>query len=178
MMNKHDHTSRDRRGYAGVVNVEVTRLPGIGVRKDFPVKGGRRRIGVIDHKDGTIYLIVSKADNPEATDQIPLSASEAAALANLLGAPQLIAQLRDEHREFDGVNTRQLLILDDSPYAGRPLGDTEMRSRTRCSIVAIMRGGAVIPSPGPDFVFAAGDLLVVVGTAEGLEAAAKILTDG
>ncbi|WP_378741516.1 cation:proton antiporter regulatory subunit [Nocardia brasiliensis] len=160
------------------MNVEVTRLPGIGVRKDFPIKGMRRRIGVIDHKDGTIYLIVSKADNPEATDQIPLSATEAAVLANLLGAPQLVAQLREEHRELDGVNTRQLPVLEGSPYVGRRLGETEMRTRTRASIVAIMRGGAVIPSPGPDFTFAAADLLVIVGTTEGLDAAARILTNG
>ncbi|MFI6047881.1 cation:proton antiporter regulatory subunit [Nocardia sp. NPDC051321] len=160
------------------MNVEVTRLPGIGVRKDFPIKGVRRRIGVIDHKDGTTYLIVSKSDNPEATEQIPLSASEAAALANLLGAPQLVAQLRAEHREYDGVNTRQFAILGGSPYDGRPLGETEMRTRTRASIVAIMRGGSVIPSPAPDFTFAAGDLLVIVGTTDGLDAAAGILTDG
>ena len=160
------------------MNVEVTPLPGIGIRKDFPLRGGRRRIGIIDHKDGSIDLIVSKADNSEATEQIPLTTEEAAALANLLGAPQLVAQLREEHREFDGVTTRQLPVRKGSPYDGRRLGDTEMRTRTKASIVAVMRAGNPLPSPGPDFVFTAADLLVIVGTAEGLDAAARILTDG
>ncbi|MFC9894748.1 cation:proton antiporter regulatory subunit [Nocardia sp. NPDC127579] len=160
------------------MNVEVTPLPGIGVRKEFALGRGRRRIGIIDHRDGSIDLIVGKSGDPEDSEQIPLSATEASVLANLLGAPQLVAQLREEHREFDGVTTRQLAIRKGSPYAGRRLGATEMRTRTTTSIVAVMRAGNPIPSPGPDFEFTTGDLLIVVGTAEGLEAAAAILLDG
>lgn len=160
------------------MNVEVTRLPGIGVRKDFSLTGSRRRVGVIDRKDGTIDLIVSKPGNPDVTDQIPLNAHEAAVLANLLGAPQLVAQLQEEHREFGDITTRQMTIRGGSPYDARLLGDTQMRTRTSVSIVAVMRAGHAIPSPGPEFVFTSGDVLVVVGTVEGLTAAARILTDG
>lgn len=160
------------------MNIEVTPLPGIGVRKDFPLKGARRRLGIIDHKDGSIDLILSKADNPEVTEQLPLTKEEASTLANLLGAPQLVAQLREEHRDLEGLTTRQLAIRKSSPYDGRRLGDTEMRTRTRASIVAVMRAGNPIASPGPDLVLVAGDLLIVVGTADGLDAAATILTDG
>ncbi|MBB5917669.1 TrkA domain protein [Nocardia transvalensis] len=160
------------------MNVEVTQLPGIGVRKDFPLKDSRRRVGVIDHKDGTIDLIVSKPGNPDATDQISLSAHEAAVLANLLGAPQLVAQLRNEHRDYGDLTTRQLVIRDGSPFDARLLGDTQMRTRTKVSIVAVVRAGQAIPSPGPDFAFTAGDVLVVVGTAEGLAAADRLLMDG
>jgi TrkA domain protein len=41
-----------------------------------------------------------------------------------------------------------------------------------------MRAGQIIPSPTPDFLLTAGDVLVVVGTSEGLDAAAKILQHG
>lgn len=160
------------------MNVEVTPLPGIGVRKEFSSEASHRRVGVIDRKDGTLDLIVSKRDNPDATDQIPLSPHEASVLASLLGAPQLVAQLEEEHRELDGVTTRQLSIRTGSPYDGRALGDTRMRTRTTTSIVAVVRTGQAIPSPGPEFLFTAGDLVIIVGTAEGLSAAAKILTDG
>ncbi|TQM26526.1 potassium/proton antiporter regulatory subunit (CPA2 family) [Nocardia bhagyanarayanae] len=152
-------------------------MPGIGVRKDFPLRNNRR-VGVIDHRDGTLDLIVSKPDNPDVTDQISLTRREASLLANLLGAPQVVAQLQEEHREFDGVTTRQLTVRAGSPYDGRPLGDTGMRTRTKTSIVALVRAGHVIASPGPEFVFAAFDVLIVVGTADGLAAAAIILTDG
>ncbi|WP_378731993.1 cation:proton antiporter regulatory subunit [Nocardia brasiliensis] len=160
------------------MNVDVTALPGIGVRKDFEVRSGRR-IGVVAHRDGDIDLIVSKLEDPDAcAAQIPLSIDEAAVLANLLGAPQLVSKLNDEHSDLPGITTRQLPIADESPYEGRTLGETAMRTRTKVSIVAVMRAGQLHPSPGPDFTFTAGDVLVVVGTPDGLDAAAKILTHG
>lgn len=160
------------------MNVDVTALPGIGVRKDFEVRSGRR-IGVVAHRDGDIDLIVSKMDDPDAcAAQIPLSTDEAAVLANLLGAPQLVAKLNDEHSDLPGITTRQLPVADESPYEGRTLGETAMRTRTKVSIVAVMRAGQLHPSPGPDFTFTSGDVLVVVGTPDGLDAAAKILTHG
>jgi TrkA domain protein len=79
---------------------------------------------------------------------------------------------------MDGVNTRQLPVGENSPYDGRTLGETRMRTRTKASIVAVMRAGQAIPAPGPDFVFTGGDVLIVVGTSEGLDSAADILKDG
>ncbi|OZM70852.1 potassium transporter TrkA [Amycolatopsis antarctica] len=160
------------------MNVEVTPLPGIGVRKDFAIRSGRR-VGVVTQRDGQIELIVSKSDDPDAClASLPLTTDEAAALANLLGAPQLVAQLNEEHAELPGINTKQLPLRQGSPFDGRTLGDTALRSRTSVSVVAVMRAGQVHPSPTPDFTFTAGDLLVTVGTSEGLEAAAKILKHG
>jgi TrkA domain protein len=158
------------------VNVEVTPLPGIGVRKDFALRNGRR-IGVVTHRDGGIDLIVSKSDDPDAcAAELPLTADEAGALANLLGAPQLVAQLREEHRDLPGIHTRQLPV--GAPFDGRTLGDTALRTRTGASVVAVMRAGQVHPSPAPDFTLTAGDLLVTVGTSEGLDHAVKILKRG
>jgi TrkA domain protein len=45
-------------------------------------------------------------------------------------------------------------------------------------VVAVMRAGQVHPSPTPDFTLTSGDLMVTVGTAEGLENAIKILKRG
>ena len=160
------------------MNVDVTPLPGIGVRKDFALSSGRR-VGVVTHRDGAVDLIVSKPDDPDASAaQVPLSIEEAAALGSLLGAPQLVAQLTEEHRDLPGITTRQLPIGGNSPYDGRKLGETAMRTRTKTSIVAVMRAGQVHASPGPDFTFIAGDVLVVVGTTDGLDAAARILAHG
>lgn len=160
------------------MNVEVTPLPGIGVRKDFAIRSGRR-VGVINHRDGHTELIVSKSDDPDAcVASLPLTGDEAGALANLLGAPQLVAQLTEEHRDLPGINTKQLSISSGAPFDGRNLGDTALRTRTGVSIVAVMRAGQAIPSPGPEFTLTAGDLLVVVGTAEGLTKAREILTNG
>ena len=156
--------------------MEVTPLPGIGVRKEFALRGGRR-IGVVTHRDGKIDLIVSKSDDPDAClAALPLTTEEAGALANLLGAPQLVAQLTEEHRDMPGIHTRQIPV--GAPFDGRTLGDTALRTRTGVSVVAVMRAGHVHPSPTPDFTLTAGDLMVSVGTSEGLDSAVKILKRG
>jgi TrkA domain protein len=164
--------------YPCVVNVEVTPLPGIGVRKDFALRNGRR-VGVVTHRDGQIELILSKSDDPDAClAELPLTPEEASALANLLGAPQLVAQLNEEHKDLPGIHTKQIPVRADSPFDGRVLGDTALRTRTGVSVVAVMRAGQAHPSPTPDFTLTAGDLLVTVGTSEGLDNAVKILTHG
>ncbi|GAA5117687.1 cation:proton antiporter regulatory subunit [Haloechinothrix salitolerans] len=160
------------------MHVEVTPLPGIGVRMDFAVHGGRR-VGVISHRDGHLELIVSRAQDPDASiASLPLTTDEAMTLANLLGAPQLVGSLAEEQRGVSGVSTRQIPINPDSPFDGRTLGETRLRARTGVSIVAVLRAGQVQLSPGPDFTFTAGDVLVAVGTPERLQNAANIVTKG
>lgn len=176
----HERVSTGRsaqRTVAGV-NVDVTPLPGIGVRKEIELRNGRR-VGVIAHRDGKVDLILSRADDPDAcVAELPLTTEEAGALANLLGAPQLVNQLKDEHADVPGITTRKMPIKLNSPFDGRPLGDTALRTRTQVSVVAIMRAGQVIPSPTPAHVLAAGDIVIAVGTAEKLEQAADILAHG
>ncbi|PRY65922.1 potassium/proton antiporter regulatory subunit (CPA2 family) [Glaciihabitans tibetensis] len=157
------------------MDVEETPLPGIGIRKEITVATGRR-VGVVIHRDGRSELIVSRLDDPDASlVSVPLTVEEAAGLGSLLGGAQLVAQLTAEHRDIPGVRTEQALIEPTSPFSGRTLGDTQLRTRTGASIVAILRSGEVLPSPTPDFGIRTGDVLVIVGTADGLAAAAEIL---
>jgi TrkA domain protein len=160
------------------MNVEVTPLPGIGTRQDFVSRAGRR-IGVVTHRDGRVELIVSKQDDPDScVASIPLTVEESATLATLLGAPHLVSQLEEQHRDVAGITTRQLPLAPGSPYDGRTLGDTALRTRTAVSVVAVVRGGTVHPSPRPDFALLGGDMLVTVGTSEGLGNAANVLDQG
>lgn len=157
------------------MNVEVTPLPGIGIRQDFALRSGRR-VGVISYRDGRFELILSKQDDPDATAaSVPLAPEEAGTLAGLLGAPQLVSQLAKQHSDITGITTVQLPV---TAFAHRTLGDTALRTRTGASVVAVVRAGTAHPSPGPEFLFENGDLAVVVGTAEGLDAAADVLTGG
>lgn len=160
------------------VDVQVTPLPGIGTRQDFSSRSGQR-IGVINHRDGRMELIVSEPDDQDTmAASVPLTAEESNTLASLLGAPHLVSQLAEQQREVEGITTTQLPIQPGSRYDGRSLGDTAMRTRTGVSIVAVIRQGAVTPSPRPDFEFVGGDLVVVVGTTAGLSQAARILEQG
>jgi TrkA domain protein len=89
-----------------------------------------------------------------------------------------VAQLSEEHSELPGVITRQFPVTEGSPFAGHALGEARIRTRSGASVVAIVREGQVVPSPAPNDTMNPGDLLIVVGTPEGLDAAAKILHGG
>ena len=65
-----------------------------------------------------------------------------------------------------GLQTHQIAVVPGGRFDGRTLGDTALRTRTGTSVVAVVRDGAVHPSPRPDFPLVGGDLLVVVGTEE------------
>jgi TrkA domain protein len=90
----------------------------------------------------------------------------------------MLGQLAGIREQPAGVFTEQLLISAGSPYSGEDLGATKARTRTHTSIVAIVRGANVIPSPTPDTPLAAGDTIVAVGTRLGLDALARVLSDG
>lgn len=160
------------------MDIEVTRLPGVGTKQEFTTASGRR-LGVLTYRDGHRELLVSDLTDPDACSAtVALNEPECVALGTLLGAPNLVAQLQAEHSEVPGVATAQIPVQPGSPYEGRTLGDTTMRTRTGASIVAVVRDNTVAASPRPDYRFASGDLVVIVGTADGLKQAATILEQG
>ncbi len=140
------------------------------------VTSSGRRIGVVSHRNGRRDLVLYDVDDPDAgANSIPLTDDEAEALADVLGASLMLGQLSGLRQQAAGLLTEQLSIPAGSPFAGRRLGDTRTRTRTGASIVAVLRDGAVIASPGPSFVFEGGDVVVVVGTRRGLDGVTAIL---
>jgi TrkA domain protein len=161
-----------------MLEIEESPLPGIGLRHDFPTAAGRR-IGVISHRTGRRDLVVYSQDDPDAcSETISLTGEESDALAELLGAPRIVARLTALHQQVEGLVSKRIKVGPTSPYTGRTLGDTEARSRTGASIVAVVHAGEVFTSPAPDFTFSDGDAVVVVGTEEGTEAVRNILDQG
>ena len=159
------------------VSISTRSLPGIGVCHEFTSADGTR-LGVVTRRSGVRDVVVyDRDDTDEARVDVELTEAEANALAELLGGPQLIRSLRDID-DTGGLRVQQLPVETRSPYAGHPLGDTRARTRTGVSIVAVVRGQAVHPSPTPDFVLQSGDLIAVVGTEDAIEVLAGILTDG
>jgi TrkA domain protein len=155
--------------------VEETPLPGIGLRHDFQTAAGRR-VGVVSHRDGRRELVIYDARDPDAcVAQVRLTDEEADALAEILGATRVIERLAALRQQVEGLVSEEIPVRPGSPYDGRPLGDTRARTRTGASIVAVIRGGQVLASPGPEFVFAGMDVAVAVGTADGVAAVADIL---
>ncbi|MGV9255731.1 cation:proton antiporter regulatory subunit [Streptomyces sp. NPDC003697] len=150
-----------------------TPLPGIGVRYDLTTRE-HRRLSVVAHRDGSRTLSAYQEDDPDACAlSVRLTSPEAEAL---------IAAMMPAHRSPSLLSTTELGLVAErvelsatSHWNGRLLGDTRMRTETGVSIVAVLRRAEAFPSPGPDFRLAGGDILIVIGTREGAEAAAAIL---
>lgn len=160
------------------MDVERVNLPGIGVQHAIVTSRGRR-MGVVSHHTGRRDLVVYDKDDPDsAVVSVALTVEEANALAELLGTARIVERLADLRRQVEGLVTVQIVLTEGSPYVGRTLGDTAVRTRTGASIVAVVRDRQVYASPRPDFRFAEGDVVVVVGTAEGTATVAAIFTDG
>ncbi|MFF7154140.1 TrkA C-terminal domain-containing protein [Streptomyces sp. NPDC008139] len=157
------------------VHARKTPLPGVGIRYDVSTDAGRH-LSVVVHHDGRRTLAFHDPEDDDACkDAVVLEPHEVSALAELL-PPDPVAHLR-QHFEIDLV-TEHITVSKRSPYAGRTLGETQARTRTGASIVAVLRRTAAVPSPTPDFRFAVGDILVVVGTREGVDAVAELITGG
>ncbi len=158
--------------------IDEVKLPGVGVRYEFQTAEGKR-VGVISHRSGLREIYVSRSDDPDEFGRVlGLSPDEARTLAELLGATRVAEQLAELQQRIEGLVIDWLPIRADSAYAGRTIGDAQLRSRTGVSVVAIMRGEVAVPAPGPDEMIDSGDYLVVVGTARGVEQAVELLRAG
>ncbi|HEU4901009.1 MAG TPA: cation:proton antiporter regulatory subunit [Actinomycetota bacterium] len=157
------------------MDIQETNLPGVGLRHEFTTRAGRQ-LGVVTHRTGRRDLLVYDRDDPDACQEVvQLTDEEADALAELLGAARLVQNLAALTQRIEGLAIDWLPIRADSPYADRTIADTQARSRTGVSIVAILRGDGAIPAPAPDALLEPGDTLVVVGTARGIKELSKLL---
>jgi len=80
----------------------------------------------------------------------------------------MVEKFAELTREIPGLISEQMRVPDASRFVERPLGDTRARTLTGCSIVAIVRHDDVVASPTPQEVLRAMDVLVVIGTSEGI----------
>ena len=157
------------------VRIEKIDLPGIGIRHDIVTKLGRH-IGVLNYRDGRRELAFYDSEDPDTVlEAVELTGDEADALADLLGHTALLSQISDLGSGALGLYTEQLILPADSRYLDHPLAETKARTKTGCSIVAILRGESVVPSPEPSEVLLADDILIAVGTRTGLDKLEQIL---
>ncbi len=73
--------------------------------------------------------------------------------------------------DFIGDAEIQWLRLETrSPFLGRSLRDLDLRRKLGIAVLALKRGGRVIPNPDSDLEFASGDALLVMGAKDRLDA--------
>ncbi|CAL9672306.1 potassium transporter TrkA [Streptomyces sp. ICN988] len=156
--------------------LRTTPLPGIGVQYELTTRR-HDTLSVIAHRDRSRTLNVHHDDDPDSCGlSLRLTGAEALFVADALlpghNNPNLL------HTSDFGLLAEQVTITGTSHWNGRTLGETRMRTDTGASIVAVMRRSHAIPSPGPDFRLHGGDIVIVIGTREGVDGAHEILERG
>jgi len=161
-----------------MTTVSETPLPGLGVRFEFETHRGTR-IGVLQRQGGRLDLLVYARDDPDtASESIALDEEDARTLAELLGGSRVVEDLGRLRQQVEGLAIDWLPIVRGTPFDGATIGDTQARTRTGVSIVAVLRGDRPVPAPGPEQGLEADDTLVVVGTPRGIETLATVLRTG
>jgi TrkA domain protein len=151
-----------------MVDVRETKLPGVGVRHEFTTDGGNQ-VGVLVHHDGRREILVYDSEDPDVcTTLVNLTANDTRTMSELLGGSQVTEAVEAVQQEIEGLAIEWIQLGDASPAIGTTIGDGAYRTRTGSSVVAVMRGGQSVPAPGPEFAFEAGDVVVAVGTSDGL----------
>lgn len=149
-------------------DVEETVLPGVGVRYEL-LTGRGERVGVLVRHDGRRDLFAGRADDPDASDTFAhLEVDDARTLADLLGAPHIGERLDAVQHEIEGLAIDWVRIAPGSTLAGRSLAESAIHTRTGVSVVAVTRDGGATAAPRAEFGLEAGDLIVGVGSPEGV----------
>lgn len=155
--------------------VRETKLPGVGVRHEFTTEDGDD-IGVLVHHDGRREILVYDSDDPDkCSSVVALSAADTRTVSELLGASQVTEAVTAVQQEIEGLAIEWIELTAASPAAGATIGDGMYRTKTGSSIVAVIRDGESIPAPGPEFPMLTGDVIVAVGTVDGLAAMREII---
>lgn len=150
-------------------------LPGIGKRVEFFTDEGRR-MGVVQHHTGRREVFVCAPSDPDTTAMnVGLSEDDAHSLVDALGVVEVTTTTEDRTYEVEGLVFEWLDIDGASSAVGRSIGDLRIRTLTGASVVAVIRHPKPVPAPEPDFVFEAGDTVVVAGTADGVNRVRELL---
>ena len=74
---------------------------------------------------------------------------------------ELLSRLR---RTSQMIETEWIRLPENSLVVGKTLGNLRIRSETGVSVVAVIREEDLLPNPGPELIFEAGDVVGALGT--------------
>lgn len=157
------------------MEVFETPLPGIGMRYEFTTSAGER-IAVVVRRDGRREFVLYDDDDPDSCrETLTLTGAESAALIEMLGGTKITERISDLRHEVEGLSIEWVSMSADRGLTNKTIGDGQVRTLTGASVVAVIRGDTSIPGPGPDFTLEVGDVALVIGSVDGVQAAVRLI---
>lgn len=157
-----------------MTEVTESQLPGVGVRHTFTTGSGEQ-LAVLSHRTGRREIAVYDRADPDACSTVlHLTPDDTRTLAELLGGSPVSEAVTGVQR-LEGVAIDWIRIRPGSRQGGATIGEGRFRTRTGSSVVALIRGDVTVPAPGPDAALEGGDVVVAVGTPDGLRQLRQLL---
>ncbi|WP_156911608.1 cation:proton antiporter regulatory subunit [Salibacterium aidingense] len=146
------------------MDVRMTDLPGIGKKMSFLTAEGSMVVLVTHHTGKRELYFFQDPDEDEADFSLELTSNETRELgAQLLGAVFQPVD-SDKMKLFRSkIVVEWIELQENSIFAGKTIGNSEVRKKTGVSIVGIFRNEDVIASPGVEEILQVGDTVMVIG---------------
>ena len=122
-----------------------------------------------------MFLCAVPGDPDSARRGFRLTEREADALAQILGLPRMVEGYANLTKEVPGLSAGQVMVTEGRGMTGGRWATPKPAPAPAPSIVAIVRGEQVLASPGPAELLSAGDVLVVIGTDDGITAVRQLV---
>ena len=123
--------------------------------------------------------IIARAGEESANDKLLMAGATRVISPYQIGGMRLVMgilkpkimsffELAMDHRQLD-VEFEEVRVSEDSPYVGKALAQTNIRSELNLIIIAVLKkNGETEFNPGPHTVIRGGDTLIAMGQTENL----------
>ena len=163
------------------MKVKTSELPGIGKKYIVDTAYGARIVIIIHHQGNREIYYLSDPEKDEPDFSMAMTDEEARQIGSLLMGVDY-QPVADERTELMLKKLRidWLTVEAGSCLAGKSILESQIRSRTGATIIAIQRGEDIIGSPDIDEIIQVGDVLMSIGTRDqtrGLESMCHLDSD-
>jgi TrkA domain protein len=157
------------------MKVFETQLPGVGRRYTLTFPSGGELVVVLENNGRRRTYWRTRADD-DSEELFETTESQARKIAEIFDGTYFHPVEDGLDDAFEDARIKWIEVSETSPLADQPIRETQLRSRTGVSILAIQRDSRTLSNPDPDTEIQAGDTLVVVGTDEAYSALDELLT--
>jgi TrkA domain protein len=157
------------------MKVFETELPGVGRRYTLTFPAGGEFVIVV-RNNGRRQAYWREESDDDSEELFEATESQARKIAEIFDGTYFHPVEESLDHAFEDARIKWIDVGETSPLVNHQIRESELRSRTGVSVLAIQRGDQTISNPDPDTKIQPGDTLVVVGTDDAYEALDEVLT--
>lgn len=165
--------------------IREAELPGLGKKFLVDLESGER-LGIVVYDEGERELFFfSPLNKDEPLCSATLSDQEARQVGSIIGGsfyqPRFLEKLETAMAD---LHIEWLTVKEGSAVVNKTIGELGLRKNYGVTVIAVIEGGekwkkkCSAINPGPSFVFAPGQIVIVAGRGDALSNFEKMVSSG